>query len=173
VDYGPQNSRGFRALKIWLALRQVGATGYRSMIADDIRLSRAMADAVGRYPELQLMSQSLSITTFRYVPVDLRARLGEDVVERHLDALNRALLDGMQRGGEAFVSNAVIRGAYVLRACIVNFHTDLPDVEAVPAIAVRLGSPLDAQLRPRTLPADSPQAPPTGPDSARTDRFPE
>ena len=37
VDYGPQNSRGFRALKVWLALRQAGASGYRRMIADDIR----------------------------------------------------------------------------------------------------------------------------------------
>ena len=46
VDYGPQNSRGFRALKVWLALRQVGAAGYRTMIGDDIRLSRALADAV-------------------------------------------------------------------------------------------------------------------------------
>ena len=50
VDYGPQNSRGFRALKVWLALRQVGAAGYRAMIADDIRLSRVMADAVRAAP---------------------------------------------------------------------------------------------------------------------------
>ena len=48
VDFGPQNSRGFRALKVWLALRQAGAAGYRQMIADDIRLSRRMADAVAR-----------------------------------------------------------------------------------------------------------------------------
>ena len=59
VDYGPQNSRGFRALKVWLALRQVGAAGYRTMIADDIRLSRAMAEAVGRHAELQLTTQEL------------------------------------------------------------------------------------------------------------------
>ena len=52
LDYGPQNSRGFRALKVWLALRQVGAAGYRTMIADDIRLSRLMAEAVDRHPEL-------------------------------------------------------------------------------------------------------------------------
>src|SRR6187200_1334579 len=43
VDYGPQNSRGFRALKVWLALKHVGAVGYRKMIAEDIRLSQAMA----------------------------------------------------------------------------------------------------------------------------------
>jgi glutamate/tyrosine decarboxylase-like PLP-dependent enzyme len=147
VDCGPQNSRGFRALKIWLALRQVGAAGYRQMIADDIALSRAMAAAVDRHPDLELVTQQLSITTFRYVPADLRARLGDEAVERHLDAINRELLDRMQRGGEAFVSNAVIGGRYVLRACIVNFNTGLADAEAVPALAARIGKELDDQLR--------------------------
>jgi len=148
VDYGPQNSRGFRALKVWLALRQVGAAGYRQMIADDMRLSRAMADAVARHPELQLTTQDLSITTFRYVPRDLRTHVGEEAVERHLDALNRELLDRLQRGGEAFVSNAVVGGRYVLRACIVNFHTERADVEAVLEIAARIGRTVDAGLRP-------------------------
>ena len=151
VDYGPQNSRGFRALKVWLALRHVGAAGYRRMISEDIRLSRAMAEAVRRSPDLQCMTQDLSITTFRYVPADLRARLGDEAVEAHLDALNRELVDRLQRGGEAFLSNAVIHGRYVLRACIVNFHTSLEDVEAVPAIVVRIGRMLDVQLRPSAL----------------------
>jgi aromatic-L-amino-acid/L-tryptophan decarboxylase len=147
VDYGPQNSRGFRALKVWLALKQAGAAAYRTMIADDIRLSQAMADAMSRHPELELMTQALSITTFRYVPADLRTSVGEEVVERHLDALNRELLDRLQRGGEAFVSNAIVQGRYVLRACIVNFHTTAADVEAVPEIVARVGRSVDAALR--------------------------
>src|SRR5262249_24736732 len=120
VQRRPQNSRGFRALKVWLALKQAGASGYRAMIADDIALSRSMAAAVERHPELQLLTQSLSITTFRYVPADLRARVGDPETEKHLDALNTLLLDTLQRGGELFVSNAVIGGRYALRACIVN-----------------------------------------------------
>jgi aromatic-L-amino-acid decarboxylase len=147
VDYGPQNSRGFRALKVWLALRHVGAAGYRRMIADDIRLSRAMAEAVGHHAELELATQCLSITTFRYVPLDLRARVGEELAERYLDALNRELLDRLQRGGEAFVSNAVIDGRYVLRACIVNFHTTSADVDALPDIVARTGRIVDSELR--------------------------
>jgi glutamate/tyrosine decarboxylase-like PLP-dependent enzyme len=139
VDYGLQNSRGFRALKVWLALRQVGASGYRKMISDDIRLSRAMADAVDRHPELELMTQELSITTFRYVSEDLKRSAGSEEGERQLNAINRELLDRLQRGGEVFVSNAVIRGRYALRACIVNFHTQLADVEALPAIVARVG----------------------------------
>jgi hypothetical protein len=86
------------------------------------------------------------------VPADLRARVGEETVERHLDAVNRELLDRMQRGGEAFVSNAVIGGRYVLRACIVNFNTTLDDAEAVPALAARIGKELDDQLRPPAMP---------------------
>jgi aromatic-L-amino-acid decarboxylase len=148
VDCGPQNSRGFRALKVWLALKHVGAVGYRNMIAEDIRLSQAMAQAVRRHAELQLMTQELSITTFRYVPSNLRARLRESEVELHLDALNRELVDRLQRGGETFISNAVLGGHYVLRACIVNFHTTQTDVEAVPDIVARIGREVDAELRP-------------------------
>ena len=151
VDYGPQNSRGFRALKVWLALRHAGAAAYRRMISDDMLLSRTMAEAVRRHPDLQQMTQSLSITTFRYVPAGLRAKVGGDEVERYLDTLNQRLLDAVQRSGEAFVSNAVIRGRYVLRACIVNFHTAVTDVEAVPEIVARLGRALDAELRPIEL----------------------
>ncbi len=148
VDCGPQNSRGFRALKVWLALRQVGASGYRQMIADDIRLSYAMAAAVDQHPELELMTQALSITTFRYVPLDLQQQRGSPEIDRYLNDLNKALLDGLQRGGELFVSNAVIQGRYALRACIVNFHTDAGDVEAVPSIVAASGRRLDAELRP-------------------------
>ena len=153
VDHGPQNSRGFRALKVWLALQQSGAHGYRTMIGDDIRLSREMAAAVARHPELQLVTQALSISTFRHVPADLRARIGEPAVEAHLDRLNRELLAELQRGGEVFVSNAVVDGLYVLRACIVNFHTSRADVEAVPELVAQRGREIDRRLRPESLPS--------------------
>jgi aromatic-L-amino-acid/L-tryptophan decarboxylase len=137
VDFGPQNSRGFRALKVWLALRHAGAAGYRRMISDDIALSRALADAVRNHAELELVTQDLSITTFRYVPAELR---GDD---ERLNALNRQLLDRIQRSGDAFVSPAVVNGRYLLRACIVNFHTAREDVEALPEIVARLGRTLE------------------------------
>jgi aromatic-L-amino-acid/L-tryptophan decarboxylase len=87
-------------------------------------------------------------TTFRYVPRDLRAKLQEAQVQLHLDALNRELVDRLQRGGETFVSNAAVEGHYVLRACIVNFHTAQTDVEAVPNIVARIRRTVDAELRP-------------------------
>ena len=146
VDYGPQNSRGFRALKVWLAFQHAGAAGYRAMIAEDMALSRAMADAVARHPECELMTQALSITTFRYVPTDLRTTIGDPETERQLDGLNRALLDRIQKSGETFVSNAVINGRYALRACIVNFHTTKSDVEALPETVARIGRVCRSEL---------------------------
>jgi glutamate/tyrosine decarboxylase-like PLP-dependent enzyme len=151
VDFGMQNSRGFRALKVWLALRHAGASGYRRMIAGDMELSKAMARAIEQRADLELVTQDLSIATFRYVPPDLRAQREEPAVADYLDALNRELLGAVQRGGEAFVSNAVVRGRFVLRACIVNFHTTEADVQAVPGIVARAAAPLDARLRPAAL----------------------
>ena len=139
VDFGMQNSRGFRALKVWLALKQVGASGYRAMIADDIRLSQTLAHAVDRHPDLELISQNLSVTVFRYVPATLRGRIGDAEAEQQLDAINREVLDRLQRGGEAFVSNAVVADRYALRACIVNYHTSDTDVNALPEIVARVG----------------------------------
>jgi glutamate/tyrosine decarboxylase-like PLP-dependent enzyme len=155
VDFGMQNSRGFRALKVWLMLQHAGAAGYREMIAGDLRLSEALAEAVRAHPEFDLLTQSLSITTFRYVPPGLRARTGEAAAEAYLDVLNQAVLDRTQAEGEAFVSNAVIRGRYALRACIVNFHTGAADVTALPEIMARAGRRFDAELRPAALKQDA------------------
>lgn len=146
VDFGPQNSRGFRALKVWLALQHVGREGYVRMIGDDIRLSRRLFSTAAVHPELEAWTQDLSIATFRYVPQDLRP--DPDGRADYLNALNRALLERIQASGEAFVSNAVVRGHFLLRACIVNFRTGLRDVDALPDIVVRLGREEDARLRP-------------------------
>ena len=146
VEYGIQNSRGFRALKVWLGLRHAGAAGARAMIAEDIALSRRLADAVTRTPELELLTQELSITTFRYVPERLRDRAGTEEGERLLNALNQDLLQTLQRNGEVFLSNAVIRGKYALRACIVNFHTSASDVDVIPEIILREGRAVAERL---------------------------
>jgi aromatic-L-amino-acid decarboxylase len=145
-EFGMQNSRGFRALKVWLALRQVGREGYVRMIAQDIALAKALDATVRATPELQAVTCNLSITTFRYVPRDLAT--GGTEAEDYLNVLNEELLSRLQKGGEAFISNALVDGRYVLRACIVNFRTTLADVAALPPLVVRLGRAVDAERRP-------------------------
>jgi glutamate/tyrosine decarboxylase-like PLP-dependent enzyme len=142
VDYGPQNSRGFRALKVWMALRQAGREGYERMIGDDILLARYLHARVAAMPELEPMAQGLSISAFRYVPEELAERSEDPAVAATLDELNEALRARIEVEGEAFLSNAVIRGRYALRACIVNMNTTAADVEAVPGLVRRVGRPL-------------------------------
>jgi glutamate/tyrosine decarboxylase-like PLP-dependent enzyme len=148
-EHGPQNSRGFRALKVWLCLKHVGRAGYEKMIRDDIALARRLFDAAQRHAELEARTQSLSIATFRYRPTGARA--GDEEWSKYLDTLNTALLSALESEGECFVSNAVIDGAQYLRACIVNFRTRVEDVDALPEIVARRGRRLDSELRPASL----------------------
>lgn len=144
-EYGLQNSRGFRALKVWLALRQAGREGYVRMIEDDMELAKALYELAGTHPELQAFTHNLSITTFRFVPADLE--VGTKAVENYLNDLNSKLLDRLQASGEAYVSNAIVNGRFLLRACVVNFRTTLADIEALPEIVARIGKEVDLEMR--------------------------
>lgn len=143
-EYGPQNSRGFRALKVWLALQQVGREGYVRMISDDIALTRRLFRAAEAEPEIETFTCDLSIATFRYAPADLG---GGPEREAFLNELNEALATRLQDGGEAFVSNAMIDGKFALRACIVNFRTSAADVEVLPRIVARVGRETYAAMK--------------------------
>jgi glutamate/tyrosine decarboxylase-like PLP-dependent enzyme len=151
VDLGPQNSRGFRALKVWLALQHAGAAGYRRMMADDIALARALAAAVERHPDLARVTPIRSSTTGRYEPRALTARAGVPGGAADRETRYREILDGVPRGGRAVVSNALVDGRYLMRAGIVNFHPSKADVAALPGIVADAGRHLDAAQRPAAL----------------------
>ena len=144
-ELGPQNSRGFRALKIWLTMQQAGREGYVRMIGDDCRLADTLYRRVADHPELEAATLGLSITTFRYVPHDLR---GAAAAEPYLNTLNETLLARLKIGGQVFVTNAVVDDRFLLRSCIVNFRTTNADVAAIPAIVAGAGRVVDAELRP-------------------------
>jgi glutamate/tyrosine decarboxylase-like PLP-dependent enzyme len=135
-EYGFQNSRGFRALKVWMAIQQVGRKGYLEMINDDIELSKLLFSEAQKHPELEAVTQNLSITTFRYLPVDYKSK---GISEEQLNGINEKLLNNLQQGGKVFLSNALVAGKYCLRACIVNFRTDKKDIAEVVDIVVKEG----------------------------------
>lgn len=144
-EYGPQNSRRFRALKIWLALRQVGRSGYEQMISDDIRLSERLFQRLSEHPEFEAVTQNLSITTFRFIPKGFDS--SQEKAGDYLNELNTEILTRLQEGGRAFVSNTVLDGKYLLRACIVNFRTSTEDIDALAEIIAQIGREVDAELR--------------------------
>jgi glutamate/tyrosine decarboxylase-like PLP-dependent enzyme len=123
-DYGPELSRRFRALKIWLALKHHGAETFSEAIEQDLQLARRLADKVKAARRLELLSRGdLSIVCFRYVPP------GPRLPEADLTRLNEKILVAVQRRGRAFVSNALVRGRFALRACLVNYRTTEADLD--------------------------------------------
>jgi aromatic-L-amino-acid/L-tryptophan decarboxylase len=142
-EYGFQNSRGFRALKVWMALQQVGRSGYAELISKDIALSQLLFEEAKKNLELEAVTQNLSIATLRYLPHDSQ---GKKVNESYLNSLNEKLLNELQQEGEVFLSNAVIGDRYCLRACIVNFRTTEKDIKEIIQIIVRKGRLLHASL---------------------------
>lgn len=142
-EYGFQNSRGFRALKVWMSLQQAGKKGYVEMIGTDIALAQLMFEEAKKHPELEAVTQNLSITTFRYVPPAFEQQEGHE----YLNRLNEMLLNMLQAGREVFLSNAVVGGKYCLRACIVNFRTSERDIHEVIEIVVREGRKVHETLQ--------------------------
>jgi glutamate/tyrosine decarboxylase-like PLP-dependent enzyme len=143
-EMGPENSRRFRALKVWLALRQVGRDGYEQMIADDIALARELFVRVDAHDDLEAWTQNLSITTFRYVPRELKEET--ETHGEYLNTLNRLVLRRLQERGEAFVSHALVKGSFLLRACVVNFHTTLDDIAILPDVVASVGAEVDREI---------------------------
>ena len=144
-EYGLQNSRGFRALKVWLVLQQAGRSGYVKMISDDIQLSELLFTLAENHPELEAVTQNLSITTLRYAPLYYKHDFKNK--ESYLNTLNETLLDKLQQGGELFLSNAIVKEKYCLRACIVNFRTSEKDIAEIVEIIVREGKKIHERLQ--------------------------
>jgi len=136
-EYGLQNSRGFRALKVWLALQQIGSNGYTKLIREDIELSKYFYELAEKHTELEPITQNLSIATLRYIPKNLDAKGKKR--EKYLNMLNEELVNNLQQGGEMFLSNAIVRNKYCLRTCIVNFRTTKKDIEESISIIVKTG----------------------------------
>lgn len=137
-DHGPELSRRFRALKIWFLLKVHGARAIRQAIADNITVAQGLAGAIDRSEDFERLAPvPLSIVCFRYVPPHLRGRADATA---QLNELNRQIMLGIQRGGDAYLSNATIGEAFALRACIVNFRTTAEDGEALLAAIRRVAA---------------------------------
>lgn len=114
-EYGIQQTRGFRALKTWMALRYHGVDGYIRRIENDCALAARLANLVRERPDLELWEPtSLSIVCFRL---------------RDSDDRNRAILRDIQQSGRAFLSSTILDGKFWLRCCLVNHLTTEADLD--------------------------------------------
>lgn len=135
-DYGPELSRRFRALKVWMMLKGVGLRKLGAAIEKDLACARHLEGLVRTSEDFEMLAPvELSIFCFRHVPARLKRALAradeaERVrIEEQLDAWNERLLTELQRDGSSYLSNARLRGRFSLRGCVMNFRTTLRDME--------------------------------------------
>jgi len=128
-DRGLQLSRGFRALKVWMSLKEQGAMKLGRLIQQNIDQAAYLAALVEKTPNLELMAPvSLNIVCFRYAP--------EGFSEDKIDRLNKDLLVAIQKNGRAVPSHTLVNNKFAIRVCITNhrstqedFHRLIDDAE--------------------------------------------
>jgi aromatic-L-amino-acid decarboxylase len=131
-DYGLQTSRGFKALKIWMSLKEHGVDKFGRLIDQNIAQARYLSALIEAEPLLELVAPTnINIVCYRYRPA------GAD--ETALKACNTEIMLRMQETGVAAVSDTTVRGEHCLRAAINNHRTRREDLELLVRESVRLG----------------------------------
>jgi aromatic-L-amino-acid/L-tryptophan decarboxylase len=147
-EYGPQMSRGFNALKVWMTLKQYGVEGYQKLLRQNLLCTRRMYELVEGSDGFESMhSPQLFIYSFRYCPKDLKQSSGADA-DAYLDRLNQLIADEITASGLAFIMTTRIRGRVVLRISVCSHRTTLQDIEQVFAALGSIAQKLDRQERP-------------------------
>ena len=124
-DYGPELSRRFRALKVWMFLKGVGLDRLSEAIETNLACARYLESMVRASDDFEMVAPvELSIFCFRHVPA--QQRNGSPAA---IDAFNERLLIALQRDGSSYLSNATLGGRFALRGCVLNYRTTLRDME--------------------------------------------
>jgi glutamate/tyrosine decarboxylase-like PLP-dependent enzyme len=124
-DYGPELSRRFRALKVWMLLKGVGLNALSDAIESNLACARYLESIVRTSDDFEMVvAVELSIFCFRHVPVQLRSESPQTI-----DDFNERLLIALQRDGSSYLSNATLGGRFALRGCVLNFRTTLKDMD--------------------------------------------
>jgi glutamate/tyrosine decarboxylase-like PLP-dependent enzyme len=134
-DFGLQTSRGFRALKVWMALKEHGLAKFGRLVDQDLAHARYLSEQIEAIPELTLCFPTvINIVCFRYDPGGLS--------EATLKQLNTEIMVQMQEAGIAAVSDTTVQGRHCLRAAINNHRTTPSDLDLLIQEVVRRGRTL-------------------------------
>jgi aromatic-L-amino-acid decarboxylase len=137
TDYGIQLTRGFRALKIWMGIKEQGIEKFRRLIEQNVDQAGYLAELIEQSPRLELMAPvNLNVVCFRY------HSQGALTVDK-LNFLNEELLNQLQESGVAVPSHTVLSGQYVIRVAIVNHRSRREDFDLLIEEVEKLGRKLD------------------------------
>jgi glutamate/tyrosine decarboxylase-like PLP-dependent enzyme len=124
-DFGPELSRRFRALNVWMLLKHVGTRALGEAIERNMECARYLEEMVRASDDFEMLAPvELSIFCFRYMPPGLSG-------EVEIDLFNERLLQALQRDGSSYLSNARVRDRFALRGCVLNYRTTPRDMEVL------------------------------------------
>ncbi|HET9820309.1 MAG TPA: pyridoxal-dependent decarboxylase [Burkholderiaceae bacterium] len=134
-DYGIELSRGFKALKVWMALKEHGVGKFGRLIDQNVAQARHLAGLIEAEPRLELMAPApINIVCFRH-------RL-PGASEAALKAFNTEIMLRLQEAGTATVSDTTLQGRHSLRVAIANHRTRQGDLDLLVDAVLRVGAEL-------------------------------
>lgn len=137
-EFGPQTSRGFRALKVWMALKEHGVEKFGRLIDQNIAQAHYLEGLIERSERLVLIAPTVTnIVCYRYDPGGLS--------QGELKAINIEIMLRLQEAGTAAVSDTTVGGVHCLRPAITNHRTRREDIDLLASETVRLGDQLVAE----------------------------
>jgi glutamate/tyrosine decarboxylase-like PLP-dependent enzyme len=135
AERGMQLSRGFRALKVWMALKAYGIHAFARLIEQNVAQARYLADLVTAQPRLELLAPvPLNVVCLRYVAPGFAGT--------RLDGLNREILMRIQEAGVAVPSHTVLDDRFALRVAITNHRSRREDFDLFVRTVVEIGDAL-------------------------------
>jgi glutamate/tyrosine decarboxylase-like PLP-dependent enzyme len=137
-DFGLQTTRGFKALKIWMAVKEHGIEKFGRLIDQNIAQAAYLAGLIEAVPQLEMTApREINIVCFRH-----RAP-GLDAAARK--ALNLEIMLRLQEEGTAAISDTTVHGEHCLRAAINNHRTRQEDLDLLVREVLRLGAAILAE----------------------------
>lgn len=135
-DYGPELSRGMKALKVWMAIKEAGIDKLAEVMEQNVEQAAYLSRKIAQEPKLELLAPvPLNIVCFRY--------RWQGMIEAELDRANRRLLVAIQESGIAVPSPIVRKGIFGIRVCIMNHRTRYADLDLFFDAVLRLASSVE------------------------------
>ena len=150
-DFGPDLSRGFRALKTWATLKVYGLEAIGAVISRTCELARYLESRIAASPELELMAPvELNIVCFRYRFAASADAAGDELCDR----LNQQIVVELQEAGAVAPSTTIVKGHLAIRAAMVNHRTGRTEMDTLMEATLAAGRALQPRTRPATAAGD-------------------
>lgn len=149
---GPEMSRPFRGLKLWMSIKARGIEGYRKLLSQGCRCAEHLHERVSEADDFEVLQEpNLFIYSFRYLPPDLTDGLDDparrEEIDTYVDWLNQQIADDLRFTGLAYITTTIVEGRTVIRFSICSHRTTPKDIDMTFEAVREHGERIDESAR--------------------------